>query len=351
MKALSPYSYCSAFLFAAAILTAAPRQFGGTFTDATDPKLPADYQYQGEYAAEGLGAQVIALDKGAFQAVLYPGGLPGAGWDGKNKILMEGKLKEKSVILHAAKGKKRYLGNSPAEFSATRDFPPQGHKEYSGVISGKKLEGKTDKGKTFSLTKANRVSPTMVKKSPKGAIVLFDGSNKDEWQGGRVDEKTKLLNTDGSDIRTKRKFNDYLMHIEFLLPYRPAARGQGRGNSGFYQVDHYEMQILDSFGLEGLNNECGGIYSKKASDVNGCFPPLSWQTYDIDFKNARSKDGKKTANAILTARLNGILIHNGYEIPGKTGGSRGDPEGTPGPIKLQGHGNPLQFRNIWILEK
>jgi hypothetical protein len=141
------------------------------------------------------------------------------------------------------------------------------------------------------------------------------------------------------------------MHIEFLLPYRPAARGQGRGNSGFYHVDHYEMQILDSFGLEGLNNECGGIYSKKASDVNGCFPPLSWQTYDVDFKNARSKNGKKTANAILTARLNGILIHNGYEIPGKTGGSRADPEGTPGPIKLQGHGNPLQFRNIWILEK
>ena len=85
MKALSPYSYCSAFLFAAAILTAAPRQFGGTFTDPTDPKLPADYQYQGEYAAEGLGAQVIALDKGAFQAVLYPGGLPGAGWDGKTQ--------------------------------------------------------------------------------------------------------------------------------------------------------------------------------------------------------------------------------------------------------------------------
>ena len=345
------FPHCFALIASCVILTAAPRQFGGTFTNSADPKLPADYMYQGEYSNQSLGAQVIALGKGAFHVVVYPGGLPGAGWDGKNKILLEGKLQEKSVILHAAKGKKRYLGNSPAEFSATRDFPPQGHKEYSGVISGKKLEGKTDNGKSFSLTKTNRVSPTMGKKSPKGAIVLFDGKSKEEWQGGRVDEKTKLLNTDGSDIRTKRKFNDYLMHIEFLLPYRPAARGQGRGNSGFYQVDHYEMQILDSFGLEGLNNECGGIYSKKASDVNGCFPPLSWQTYDVDFKNARSKDGKKTANAILTARLNGILIHNGYGIPGKTGGSRNDPEGTPGPIKLQGHGNPLQFRNIWILEK
>jgi hypothetical protein len=344
-------SLCLVLLATATLAIAAPKNFGGTFTNSEDPNLPVDFNYQGEYAGAGLGAQVIALDKGAFQAVLYPGGLPGAGWDGKNKILLEGKLEGKSVILNTAKGKKRYLGNSPAEFSATRDFPPQGHKEYSGVISGDELAGKTEKGKGFSLTKINRASPTMGKNSPKGAIVLFDGSSKEEWQGGRVDEKTKLLNTDGSDIRTKRKFNDYLMHIEFLLPYRPAARGQGRGNSGFYQVDHYEMQILDSFGLEGLNNECGGIYSKKASDVNGCFPPLSWQTYDVDFKNARSKDGKKTANAILTARLNGILIHNGYEIPGKTGGSRNDPEGTSGPIKLQGHGNPLQFRNIWILEK
>ncbi|SVB12145.1 uncharacterized protein METZ01_LOCUS164999 [marine metagenome] len=344
-------AYFSTLFAAATLVTAAPKKFGGTFTDAAAADLPADFKYQGEYANENLGAQVIALDKGAFQAVIYPGGLPGAGWDGKNKILLDGKLEGDSVILHAAKGKKRYLGNSPAEFSATRKFPPAGHKGYSGVISSGKLEGKTDKGKAFSLAKTNRKSPTMGKKPPSKAIVLFDGSNKNEWQGGRVDAKTKLLNTDGGDIRTKRKFNDYHMHIEFLLPYRPAARGQGRGNSGFYQVDHYEVQILDSFGLEGLNNECGGIYSKKASDINGCFPPLSWQTYDVEFTNARSKDGKKVKNAVLTARLNGILIHNAYEIPGKTGGSRGDPEGTPGPIKLQGHGNPLQFRNVWIIEK
>ena len=85
--------------------------------------------------------------------------------------------------------------------------------------------------------------------------------------------------------------------------------------------------------------------------MNGCFPPLSWQTYDVEFTNARSKEGKKVKNAVMTARLNGILIHDKYEIPGKTGGSRRDPEGTPGPIKLQGHGNPLQFRNVWIVEK
>ena len=326
---------------------AAKKDFSGTYVDANDPKIPTDFAYQGEYTGDSMGAQVIALDKGAFQVVLFAGGLPGAGWDGKNRSLLSGKLEGKKIALSPAKGNREYLAGSPDGFSATRKFPPDGHKPYSGSISN----GIISLGKGLVLKKTRRKSPTMGKKAPKGAITLFDGSDKDEWQGGRLDEKTKLLNTDGSDIRTKRKFNDYHMHIEFLLPYRPAARGQGRGNSGFYQIDHFEVQILDSFGLEGANNECGGIYSIKDSDVNACFPPLSWQTYDVDFTNAKTKNGKKAKNARITVRLNGIVIHDKFEIPRKTGGSRGEPEGTPGPMKLQGHGNPLQFRNIWIVEK
>jgi len=344
MKNLHPLSLFILFPF---IGSAAPKVFSGTYVDALDPNIPADFAYQGEYAGGGMGAQVIALDKGEFQVVLFPGGLPGAGWDGKNRSLLNGKLEGKKVALSAAKGNRKYLAGSPDAFSATRKFPPDGHKPYSGSLSN----GIISLGKGIVLKKTQRKSPTMGKKAPKGAITLFDGSNKDEWQGGRLDEKTRLLNTDGSDIRTRRKFNDYHMHLEFLLPYRPAARGQGRGNSGFYQIDHFEVQILDSFGLEGANNECGGIYSIKDSDVNACFPPLSWQTYDVDFTNAKTKDGKKIKNAKITVRLNGIVIHDNFEIPRKTGGSRGEPEGTPGPMKLQGHGNPLQFRNIWIVEK
>jgi hypothetical protein len=299
-----------------------------------------------------LGAQVIALSKGELHAVIYPGGLPGAGWDGENKILMSGKSSGGGAAFVPAEGARRYNGNRGGDFSPTKVFPPEGHKHYRGAIAGGTLSGTTDDGKAFSLKKIERKSPTLGVKAAAGAIVLFDGSNKDEWQGGRLDEKTKLLNTDGRDIKTTRKFNDYHMHIEFMLPYRPDARGQGRGNSGFYQIDHYEVQILDSFGLEGLNNECGGIYSKKASDVNMCLPPLSWQTYDVDFINAKTDaSGKKTANARITVRLNGVIIHDDYELPGKTGGSRAEPEGTPGPMKLQGHGNPLQYRNIWIVEK
>src|SRR5262249_43884473 len=133
------------------------------------------------------------------------------------------------------------------------------------------------------------------------------------------------------------------------------AREQARANSGFYQVDMYETQILDSFGLEGKNNECGGVYSLVAPKVNACLPPLQWQTYDVDFTNGTGvgtkKDRKMTMKSRMTVRLNGIVIHDNLEIPGKTGGARDEDEGTPGPLRLQGHGNPLQFRNIWVVEK
>ncbi len=321
------------------------------------PNIPASVKIQGEYLGqlEGsgkLGAQVIALGGDKYQAVVLPGGLPGAGWDGKNKILLDGVKDGKSILFHAIDGKgKGYLQDDPARFSATRQNPPKGNKAYSGVISGGGFQGKSDEGKSIDLRRVIRTSPTLGAKPPKDAKVLFDGTGKDAFQGGRVDAKTKLLNTDGRDIRTADKFNNYFMHVEFMLPYRPDARGQGRGNSGFYQVDQYEVQILDSFGLEGLDNECGGVYKKANSLVNMCLPPLQWQTYDVEFTNAVAEGGKKTRNARMTLRHNGVIIHDDLEINGKTGGARREPEGTPGQIKFQGHGNPLQFRNIWVVVK
>ena len=327
------------------------------WTDPEDATLPVDFRIQGEYAGESpdagrLGCQVIALGNGAFQAVVYPGGLPGDGWDGENKILLDGRLDGESGVFVPAEGRRQYLAGPAAEFSATRRFPPAGQKAYSATIADGKLAGKTDEGKSFELKKVQRQSPTLGKQPPESATVLFDGSNKDAWRGGRLDETTGLLNTDGQDILSQEKFHNYSIHLEFLLPYRPNARGQGRGNSGFYQVDHYEVQILDSFGLEGLNNECGGVYSQQDCLVNACFPPLAWQTYDIDFTNAvRDDAGNKIKNAVVTIKLNGIVVQDQLEIRGPTGGHRSEPEGTPGPLKLQGHGNPLQFRNIWIVPK
>jgi hypothetical protein len=336
---------------------AQPKPAAGVWTNPTDATLPVDFKLQGEYAGdiEGggkLGAQVIALDKGELQAVLLPGGLPGAGWDGKSKILLVGKIEGDKASLKPADGARKYIAKEAAQFSATSKFPPDGHKPYTGELTADTLIGKTDDGKAFTLKKTVRQSPTIGAKPPAGAVVLFDGSDKAKWKGGRLDEATKLLNTDGADIVSTDKFLNYTMHVEFMLPFKPEGRGQGRGNSGFYQVDQYEVQILDSFGLDGKNNECGGVYTKAEPSVNMCLPPLVWQTYDVEFTAAKvDAEGKKTANARLTVKHNGVTIHDNIEINGKTGGSRPDPEGTPGPIKLQGHGNPLQFRNVWIVEK
>jgi hypothetical protein len=341
---------------AVSLLAAPDKKPQEVWTDPKDATLPPDFKIQGEYVGEikgigKVGCQVIALGKGAFQAVLLPGGLPGEGWDGKNKILVDGKLEGEGAVFMPATGEKKYLAQSPATFSATSKFPPPGQKDYTAKASGDTLAGKTDEGVTFELKKTVRQSPTMGARPPAEALVLFDGSNTNEWNGGRVDATTGLLNTDGKDIVTKKKFNNYVAHVEFMLPYRPDGRGQGRGNSGFYQVDHYEVQILDSFGLDGKNNECGGIYTKAEPKVNMCLPPLGWQTYDVEFTNATREGDKKAANARITVKHNGVLIHDNQEITGPTGGHRSDPEGTPGPFKLQGHGNPLQFRNIWVVEK
>jgi hypothetical protein len=326
------------------------------WTDPNDKSLPADFAIQGEYAGNGpdggkVGCQVIALGNGAFQAVHLPGGLPGAGWDGKDKSLMDGKLKSGKAVFGPTTGKRRYLAPNPEEFSATSKFPHAGQKDYTATIADETMTVMAEGGKKFELKRTIRKSPTLGKKAPEGAVVLFDGTNTDAWKGGRLDKETKLLNTDGHDIVTKQKFNNYKAHVEFLLPYRPTARGQGRGNSGFYQVLLYEVQILDSFGLDGKNNECGGIYQKAAPLVNLCLPPLQWQTYDVEFTNAvRDQAGKTVKKARITLHHNGVLIHDNIEISPTPGGRDLKEEGTSGPLMLQGHGNPLQFRNIWVVE-
>ena len=179
-------------------------------------------------------------------------------------------------------------------------------------------------------------------------IVLFDGTSADKWNGGHLTEDGLLA----VGCTSKQSFKDFQLHIEFQTPFMPTARGQGRGNSGVYLQNRYELQVLDSFGLEGQNNECGGFYQIKTPDVNMCFPPLAWQTYDIDFTAARFDDaGKKTKNAIVNAQHNGVTIHDKFELPHLTPG--GLPQEAPGegPFMLQNHGNPVRFRNIWVVEK
>ena len=328
------------------------------WTDPSDPTLPADFKIQGEYVGDKVGCQVIALGKSQFQAVILDGGLPGDGWDGKTKILLHGELTSSGASFTPATGKRKYLAQNPLEFSATSSYPLKTQRDYTATIAGDVMTVKTDEGKTLALTKTARKSTTLGAKAPSGATVLFDGTDTSHWTRGRIDKAAGTLNTDGNDILSKAKFNNYSAHLEFFLPYRPDARSQGRGNSGFYMVELYEVQILDSFGLDGKNNEAGGIYTKLDPKVNMCYPPMTWQTYDIDFTNAVREGDKITKKARITVRHNGVLVHEDREISGPTGGGRAqrkktdpDPEGTPGQLVLQGHGNPLQFRNIWVVEK
>jgi hypothetical protein len=217
-----------------------------------------------------------------------------------------------------------------------------GQKDYAATISGDTLNGKTEDSKPFQLKKVLRKSPTLDAKPPDGAAVLFDGSSAEQWSGGKLVEGKLLY----MGVNSKRTFKDVKLHVEFRLPFQPSARGQGRGNSGVYLQGRHEVQVLDSFGLDGKNNECGGLYGQQAPSVNMCYPPLSWQTYDIDYKAPRL-DGDKALPAVITVLHNGVKILDQYPIKGSADAKQVD---KPGPIHLQNHGNPVYFRNIWVVE-
>jgi hypothetical protein len=327
----SIWRYSAAVLFVAVCASLAAAADNQAYTDPE--KADSDFAYQGEYSGkvkseEGeltVGVQVIALGNGKFHAVGYRGGLPGAGWDKQEKHEADGELKDGQIVFKHDHGEARLKDGSIA--MVTPD--------------GKEL------GK---LEKVTRKSPTLGAKPPEGAVVLFDGSSADEFEGGRLSEDKLLI----AGAKSKKTFGDHTLHIEFLLPYQPEARGQGRGNSGIYLQGRYEVQMLDSFGLKGENNECGGIYSVKAPDVNMCLPPLSWQTYDVDYTAAKyDADGKLTANPRVTVKHNGVVIHDNVELPGERNTTAAPVKPSPekGPVYLQDHGNPVRYRNIWVVEK
>lgn len=201
--------------------------------------------------------------------------------------------------------------------------------------------------KIGELKKIERSSPTLGAKAPAGAIVLFDGTSPDNFEGGRITEDGLLV----QGPKSKQTFGSGTLHVEFRTPFMPEARGQGRGNSGCYLQGRYETQVLDSFGLEGKDNECGGIYSIKSPDLNMCFPPLAWQTYDIDFTEARYDGGKKVEDATMTVKHNGVLIQKDVKLTHATTAAPVAEGPEPGPVYLQDHGNPVRYRNIWFLEK
>jgi hypothetical protein len=255
----------------------------------------------------------------------------------------------------------------PTEATTTQGGVPNKAVQWNGQAKGNALKGTIAGGEigTFSLEKIPfQPSPTLGEKAAVGAAILFDGTHLNAWESKQVpaDSIQWIVTGAGAlevvsqregkkkkqDLRTKDNFGDYRLHLEFKLAHKPEATGQGRSNSGIIHLGIYETQILDSFGLYGRDNECGAVYKLREPDRNAGYPAGLWQTYDIEFKAPRfSPEGNKTTDARMTVRLNGILIHNDVAVPKPTGGGK---ETARGPIVLQDHGNPVQFRNIWVVK-
>ncbi len=311
--------------------------FGPALADAADDKKPAgplwldpaiaaeqdaDFRQIGEYVTAidhkeaRQGVRVAGLGGGQFLVSTYMGGLPGAGWDG-----------------------------SDAAFE---------------VMAVTEVEEKTGDGEL--LMRVVRESPTLGKKAPEGAVVLFAGEENDKVKGEIKDGSL------WAGSQTTGEYGNFHLHVEFRLPYKPQTplSSQDRGNSGLYLQNRYEVQVLDTFGLvfdrellepvlelkSDPKQWCGCLYKFKAADVPMSLPPLTWQTYDIDF-TAPTFDaaGEKTANARITVVHNGVKIHDDVELPKGTGAGGTRPEVARGPILFQGHGNPTAFRNVWLIEK
>jgi hypothetical protein len=303
---------------------------------------PASDPFLGDWQGEGLAAQVIPRGGGMYQINLLPE--------------FDTRCEPLAVV----------------EARADGDVVRFAEDGWTGELKGERFTGtRPSEGKpaAFQLKHVVRQSPRLGAKPPKGAVVLFDGSNFDHWQvrGSEnpaepiawelCDDFMRVAPTDGAEgpkqsIVTRKAFSDFRLHLEFRLPLMADKTGQARANGGLVFEDYkwYEVQILDSYGLEGLDNECGGIYKVAAPAVNMCRPPLMWQTYDVEYHASKYDEaGGCVRQARISVSHNGKPIHTDVALP------PGEPKKRPaavvvGRILLHYHHNPIEYRNIWLVE-
>lgn len=231
---------------------------------------------------------------------------------------------------------------------------------WSGSIQDGKLrigQGSHYAG-SFSMEKVIHHSPTEGLRPPRGAEVILpyeegkktnlDAMTNQKWE---ILENGVIRVKGGSgDNKTKNSYGDVTIHLEFKLAHMPNQHGQSRSNSGVYVQDRYEAQILDSFGLMSGSGDCGGIYEQAIPLVNACYPPGQWQTYDIEFNAARfDKDGGVKSYPSMKVVLNGITIHENHVFEKVTGGAINEEVPEKGRIRLQDHGDPVEYRNLWVV--
>jgi hypothetical protein len=205
------------------------------------------------------------------------------------------------------------------------------------------------------------VTPGDMTTPPSDAIILFDGKDLNEWitadgkkPGWIVEDGIMTVQPKTGDVFSKQEFGDIQLHIEWRTPSVVKGEGQGRGNSGVFLMNEFEVQVLDSYGNETyVNGQAGAIYKQSPPLVNACRPPGEWQSYDIIFMApVFTEKGVLKVPATITVIQNGVLIQNHFEIRGDTPHNRFPKYSgaVKGPIRLQDHSNPTSFRNIWVRE-
>ena len=206
------------------------------------------------------------------------------------------------------------------------------------------------------------VTPGAAAAAPSDAIVLFDGTDLSDWvhtngrePRWRVENGAMTVDAGSGNLRTRRGFGDVQLHIEWRTPAEVSGEGQGRGNSGVFLMERYELQVLDSYENRTYSNgQAGSIYKQHIPMVNASRGPGEWQTYDIVFSAPRfDSDGGLVTPAFMTVFHNGVLIQNHAELAGATvftGTPEYEAHADRLPIMLQDHGNPVSYRNVWIRE-
>ena len=310
------------------LVAAGRRSAGGGKPKDPEPTSP-DFKVQGEYKGQVTttgGASRSAcksLPRARVSIRPWPisAGCRGDGWDKSPKRTAEGETKDGVVEFKGA--------------------------DHDATLKDRRVD--RDQGRN----QAGRAHESRAAKPDLGSQAAGRRGGTVRWRQGRCLRRRPADRRRPAAPRhtSKQKFGAGTYHIEFRTPFQPEARGQGRGNSGCYLQGRYEVQVLDSFGLDGHYDDCGGIYGIREPNVNMCLPPLSWQTYDIEFTPARYEDGKKVADGTVSVKHNGVPIHSNVKLPKATTAAP-LPEGpADGPLYLQDHGNPVRYRNIWFLAK
>jgi len=196
-----------------------------------------------------------------------------------------------------------------------------------------------------------------VGKPPSDAVVLFDGKDLSAFKGRKGDAEWKIeggamvVNGTG-DIETREQFGDCQLHLEWAAPAEVKGHSQERGNSGVFFMGRYEVQVLDSFdNVTYADGQAAALYGQTPPLVNTCRKPGEWQTYDIVFEAPRFEGQRLVKPGRVTVFHNGVLVQHAQELLGETAHravATYHPHPQQGPLRLQDHGNPVRFRNIWL---